>query len=107
MRPGADIAALGRHETALLYIFLRRRLHEEHGPVFIAVVEVTIRVEDGTLAGRAFLPLHFAALQLDAEELARIAVAVDVAVDEDDAAVHILHGLVEIRFFESKPIALA
>src|SRR6185437_1037514 len=62
---------------------------------FIAIVQSAIRVSDGAFAGLAFAPHFLAGLELHAGELTA-AFAVQETIDQHEAAVMVLHGLVEI-----------
>src|SRR4029078_12049249 len=80
----------GDGEPAFFSISSGRRLDEADDVVLAEDIEMTVRVGHGALSYAAIPPDHLAAGKLEAREN-RVVEAVDVAVDQHDAAMMILH----------------
>src|SRR5262249_17831238 len=117
MRPGRQLAAIGLFEATTLYVFLRVWFNEEQGTFFGAVIDSSIR--QGQRAFRcavlgvvALVPEDVASFEIETDEGATFISAigaVEVAVEDDHAAVVVLHLSGEINFlgFDTAILILA
>src|SRR5438876_783972 len=92
MLPGGGTLAVGLVESVANHTLLGIGFQQDHGVLFLTIVQPIVGVGDGAFAGVIGGPHELARLEFDAGQVVAIG-AVQVVVHQDHAAVMVLHVL--------------